>query len=452
MNSFAELQLHPQILKAIKSCGYITPTPIQSQAIPAILLNKDLVASAQTGTGKTAAFILPVLNSLCAIPQQQKQNKGKPSVLILTPTRELASQITATAKLYGKFLKFSIVSIVGGMSYQQQLKHLAQTVDIIIATPGRLLDYMRKSLIDLSAVKTLIFDEADRMLDMGFIDDVKLITKATPKQRQTLLFSATVDSKLDQIIKEIMCQPVRIDLSPKMITPAKIKQELYIADNNLHKGKLLQHFLSKNNIYKAIIFTATKIDAEKIAKQLRENNYPANALHGDLKQNVRNRTLDLLRSGKVQFLVATDVAARGIDIADITHVFNYDLPKFHEDYVHRIGRTGRAGKEGIAISFALPHDTRHIKKIERYTGKNLSLMVVNGLEPKHSMQAIPVTQNKYNKTGKSRRKANTPSENKPFWFKDKPKSNLTSAKQSGSHHRLSAPKKHNSNTSRTSNS
>lgn len=414
MISFDQLNLNTKILKAIAMCGYTTPTPIQQRAIPEIINQRDIVAVAQTGTGKTAAFVLPALHNLLNSSESSPQSKARPRILILTPTRELAAQVAQTTSLYGKFAKVSVVSLVGGMSYPQQIRNLSRPVDIIIATPGRLLDHLRNKRINLSSVNTLIFDEADRMLDMGFIDDVQEIAKLTPKKRQTLLFSATVDSKLDAIIKELMHNPVRIEVTSSTLTPTQIKQELYITDNELHKIKLLRHFLAQENIYKAIIFTATKINAEKIARQLREHDHQAHALHGDLKQNIRNRTLDALRCGKINLLVATDVAARGIDIADISHVFNYDLPKFHEDYVHRIGRTGRAGKEGTAISFALPHDTRQIKKIERYTGQNLSLKSITGLEPQNKLVQLPSKKKSPHKNSSS--KFN--SEKKKFWIKD----------------------------------
>lgn len=416
MNSFAQLNLDPRISKAIATCGYNTPTPIQSHCIPVILNGKDIVASAQTGTGKTAAFVLPSLHRLSIHQKSLTPAPRKPRILILTPTRELASQITQAATTYGKFLNLNIISLVGGMSYHQQIRHLSRPVDIIVATPGRLLDHMKSRRIDLSNIETLIFDEADRMLDMGFIDDVKAIAKATPQNRQTLLFSATVDSKLDHIIRQLMQNPTRVDLSGKKIAPTKIKQELYLTDNEQHKIKLLQHFLKDKNIYKAIIFTATKISADKLARQLRHQHYQAAPLHGDLKQNVRNRTLDELRHGKIQFLVATDVAARGIDVSDITHVINYDLPKFSEDYVHRIGRTGRAGKEGIAISFASPSDSRHINRIERYTGQTLQQMTIVGLEPTKSLTKTAAPQKR------SSRKKTKLAAKKRFWFKAKTKS------------------------------
>lgn len=366
--SFAQLNLDSNIYKAITACGYTTPTPIQAQSIPDILLGKDLVASAQTGTGKTAAFVLPALQRLTEQPSK------KTRILILTPTRELANQILKAASLYGKFLRFNIVNLVGGMPYHNQIKDLARGADIIVATPGRLMDHMEQKRVDLSGIEMLVLDEADRMLDMGFIEDVEYIAKLTPSARQTLLFSATVDKQLTTVVRHLLKNPVRIDLSSEKIAAPQIKQELYKANNSQHKMRLLKHFLSDANMYKAIIFSATKVMADKLAIQLRDYGYTAAALHGDLKQNVRNRTVEQLRRGKIQFLVATDVAARGLDISDITHVINFDMPRFCEDYVHRIGRTGRAGKDGIAISLVLPTDLRHVQRIERYIGQRFKLI------------------------------------------------------------------------------
>lgn len=366
--SFAQLNLHPSIAKAIAVCGYTQPTPIQASSIPVILEGKDIVASAQTGSGKTAAFVLPALHHL----SQQKPSK-QTRILILTPTRELASQITKAASLYGKFLNFNIVSLVGGMPYHHQIKDLMRGANVIVATPGRLMDHIEQGRVDLSHVEMLVLDEADRMLDMGFIDDVQHIAKLTPEHRQTLLFSATVDNKLTGIVRHLLKNPVRIDLSAKTLTAPQIEQILYRATGPQHKTRMLKQLLREAQIYKAIIFSATKINADKLATQLCDEGFEAAALHGDLKQNVRNRTIEKLRRGKVQYLVATDVAARGIDISDITHVINYDMPRFCEDYVHRIGRTGRAGKTGIAISFVLSTDTRHLQRIERYIGQRLKL-------------------------------------------------------------------------------
>ncbi|HEX2549940.1 MAG TPA: DEAD/DEAH box helicase, partial [Gammaproteobacteria bacterium] len=390
--SFSQFNFNPHIFKAIDMCGYKNPTPIQTQSIPGILNGNDVVATSQTGSGKTAAFVLPALQRL-SMTKSGKQ----PRILILTPTRELATQIKDAADKYGKFLQFKLVSLVGGMPYRQQLKGLSGHVDMIVATPGRLMDHMENRRLDLSQIEMLVLDEADRMLDMGFIDDVKHIAKATPHDRQTLLFSATVNDKLGNIIQQLLKNPTRIDLSHEKIIPNEIKQELYIADHVGHKMRLLHHFLYELQIFKGIIFTATKIHCDKLAKELCDKGLNALPLHGDLKQNVRNRTIEKLRRGKIQYLVATDVAARGLDVQDVSHVFNFDLPKFSEDYVHRIGRTGRAGKKGLAISLALCTEGRHVQKIERYMGKTISIATVEGLEPTKNLNSAPSAKRKKRK-------------------------------------------------------
>lgn len=370
--NFSQLPLDPAIQKAIQQCGYTQPTPVQEKSIPHVLAGKDVVACAQTGTGKTAAFVLPALDLL-----SKEGHARHARVLILTPTRELATQITKAASQYGKFMRYNIVSLVGGMPYERQLRDLKRGADIIVATPGRLMDHMQNHRLDLSKIDTLVLDEADRMLDMGFIEDVEYIAQQTPQTRQTLLFSATLDKKILQVVRKLLNKPEFIDLSKKDVSAPNIKQTMYRAKNMHHKSRMLRHFLNDENIYKAIIFSATKMHADRLAEELRSDGFAAAALHGDLRQNVRNRTIEKLRRGKIQFLIATDVAARGIDISDITHVINYDLPKFCEDYVHRIGRTGRAGKSGEAISFCTSADMKILKRIERYIGKHLNVQQDN---------------------------------------------------------------------------
>jgi superfamily II DNA/RNA helicase len=366
--SFAQLNLHPSIQKAIEACGYTELTPVQAKAIPEILAGRDVVACAQTGTGKTAAFVLPSLNYLAS-----QEPSRKPRVLILTPTRELTAQVNKAAGLYGKFLRFNIISIVGGMSYEPQIRDLKRGADIIVATPGRLIDHLENKRVDLSQIEILVLDEADRMLDMGFIEDIEKIAAQSPDNRQTLLFSATVDKSLNKVISKLLKDPVRINLSDQQISAPQIKQSLFKASNMHHKTRMLKHFLNDENIYKAIIFTATKQHCDRLSDELRGDGFAAAPLHGDLRQNVRNRTIDAFRRGKIQFLIATDVAARGLDINDVTHVINYDLPKFNEDYVHRIGRTGRAGKSGEAISFFTNNDMKHLRSIEKYIGQRLTI-------------------------------------------------------------------------------
>ena len=365
--TFTDLQLHPKILQAIADCGYNKPTQIQARAIPAILNGEDVLGSAQTGTGKTAAYILPALQLLA-----KKKSSGKPRILILSPTRELSIQITKVIGKYAKFLQVNVVNIVGGIPYGKQIKNLSRANDIIIATPGRLLDHMNRKRPDLSGIEMLVLDEADRMLDMGFIQPIKKIALATPQTRQTILFSATAEDRLVSIIKNLLKKPVRINISPEKTNTKLIKQELYFMNDNNHKKSFLQKLLNNNEIEKAIIFSATKRNAKKLTTQLCFNGHKAGAIHGDLKQNARNRTLDNFRRGEIKYLVATDVASRGIDVIDISHVINYDLPRFSEDYVHRIGRTGRAGKTGTAISMALHSERQYLRSIEKYIGQKIA--------------------------------------------------------------------------------
>ena len=382
--SFEDLLLHPHIIKALDEAGYKSPTPIQKQAIPELLAGFDIMASAQTGTGKTAAFMLPALHRL-ATPSNVR-SRG-PRVLVLTPTRELALQVSEAAKKYGKHLpRTKVISILGGMPYPLQNKLLSQPVDILVATPGRLIDHIQRGRIDFSRLEMLVLDEADRMLDMGFIADVENIASATPDTRQTLLFSATLDGAIDKVASRLLKSPKKIQVASQKARLDNIEQRLHYADDLSHKNKLLHHLLHDETLKQAIVFTATKRDANTLADKLYSNGYAAAALHGDMNQRERNRTLTKLRRGGLRVLVATDVAARGIDVADITHVINFDLPKFAEDYVHRIGRTGRAGASGTAISFASNKDGVHLKKIERYTGQRITSHVIAGLEPRFKPQ------------------------------------------------------------------
>ncbi|MBP6365766.1 MAG: DEAD/DEAH box helicase [Nitrosomonas sp.] len=378
--SFEDLKLNPAIIKAILDAGYTTPTPIQKQAIPELLSGHDIMASAQTGTGKTAAFMLPALHLLAS--SSQTQGRG-PRVLVLTPTRELALQVSEAAKKYGKYLpRTKVISILGGMPYPLQNKLLSQPVDILVATPGRLIDHIQRGRIDFKRLEMLVLDEADRMLDMGFIDDVEMIAAATPTTRQTLLFSATLDGAIDKVAAKLLKSPKRIQVASQKARLDNIEQRLHYVDDMSHKNRLLNHVLRDEALKQAIVFTATKRDADTLADNLYAQGYAAAALHGDMNQRERTRTLTKLRSGGLRVLVATDVAARGIDIADITHVINFDLPKFAEDYVHRIGRTGRAGATGVAVSFASNRDSAHLMKIERYTGQRIASHIIPGLEPR----------------------------------------------------------------------
>ena len=375
---FADLNLDKNILSALQSAGYDSPTPIQAQSIPAALAGKDIMASAQTGSGKTAAFLLPSLQKI--VKRSEKPGKG-PRVLVLTPTRELAAQVEKNAQIYAKNMKWvRSVTLVGGSSFGQQIKAMSKPIDIIVATPGRLMDHMRSGRIDFDRLEVLILDEADRMLDMGFIDDIETIVAATPEDRQTLLFSATWDGAVGKLARKLTQNPEVIEIE-REDKQGKIDEQLLYCDDKNHKNRLLDHILRDANIDQCVIFTSTKAMTEVLADELYEKGFAANCLHGDMPQGWRNRTLMDLRKGRCKILVATDVAARGIDVPTITHVINYDLPKQAEDYVHRIGRTGRAGRSGLAISFAEVNEYMAVHKIERYIGRKLPEVLIEGLEP-----------------------------------------------------------------------
>ena len=395
--SFDTMNLAPTILKAVNLCGYTSPTPIQEQAIPQAMAGKDLIASAQTGTGKTAAFVLPALQRL-TVPSTAK-GKG-PRILVLTPTRELANQITEAVRTYGKFMRLRTGAILGGMPYFEQQRLLSQPVDIIVATPGRLIDHLESGRISMARVELLVLDEADRMLDMGFSEAVSTIAAATPAERQTLLFTATWDGAMEKLAKRLMKEPVRIAVTGKKATLEQIEQRLHTADDMQHKNRILNHLIADSGMTRAIIFSSTKRNADQLARELASKGHSAEALHGDMTQGARNRTIMNMRRGKVRLLVATDVAARGLDVTGITHVINYDLPKNAEDYVHRIGRTGRAGASGIAISFVSFRELDELRRIERYIGQSLPQQVIPGLEP-----ARPLQQGSGSRTGYNGRSA-----------------------------------------------
>ena len=367
--SFSEFNLHPLLLNALAADNYVTPTPVQSAAIP----------PAMTGTGKTASFLLPALNRIAE--GRPPRPAGVPRILVLTPTRELAHQVLLATRKHGKFLKLNTVDIVGGMPYRDQLRLLSRPVDVVVATPGRLRDHMERGRLDLGMVEVLILDEADRMLDMGFLDEVEAIAAACAADRQTMLFTATLDRRMAKLAERLLKDPVRISIETVADAPT-IEQRLHHADDLAHKRRLLHHFASSADVAKAIVFTATKRDADQLAAELRQAGHAVGALHGDLTQGERNRTLDLLRSSKIRLLVATDVAARGIDVRDISHVINFDMPRAPEDYIHRIGRTGRAGAVGVAISFAGPADRVSVNKIQQYTKATMDVHLVPGLEPR----------------------------------------------------------------------
>lgn len=385
--SFKELNLEAEILKAIDEAGFTLPTPIQQQAIPQILEGYDLRASAQTGTGKTAAYLLPVLSRLL---RPRSTPSILPRVLILVPTRELALQVAAEAEKYSRYLnKIKTVCIYGGAPYPIQNRQLARPHEILVATPGRLIDHLERGRADLSQIETFILDEADRMLDMGFVDPVEQIAAATPQERQTLLFSATMQGSVLRLSKNLLNNPREITVSHSHEKHKNIEQRLYYADDLYHKYRMLNHLLEDPEINQALIFTATKRFADQLVDELYDKGIRAAALHGDMNQRQRTRTITRLRQGEIRFLIATDVAARGIDVQTITHVINFDLPRSVEDYVHRIGRTGRAGANGLAFSFAA-HNERHlVTRIEDFTGQPIAAHVIPGMEPTARKSAPP---------------------------------------------------------------
>lgn len=407
---FKEFSFHPPILKAIEEAGYTSPTPIQEQAIPEILKGSDLRASAQTGTGKTAAFILPSLHRL-TIPSRLS-GKG-PRILVLVPTRELAMQVAAEAAKFSRHLsKCKTVCLYGGAPYPPQNRDLSRPHEILVATPGRLIDHMEQGRIDFSRVEMFILDEADRMLDMGFIHPVEQIASRLPKVHQTLMFSATLAGMVMKLSERLLTQPVEIRIAEDRVNCNNIEQHLHRVDNLEHKYRLLDHLLDDPGMAQTIIFTATKRQADHLVDKLEERGRNARALHGGMNQRQRTRTIKEMRSEMFDILVATDVAARGIDIQTISHVINFDLPRSTEDYVHRIGRTGRAGATGIALSFASSKDMSIVRQIEKFTGKKLNMQQIPGFEPKFA-SAVPGASRQ--KPAKSRYRA------KPNQFRQKPR-------------------------------
>ncbi|MBL7852129.1 MAG: DEAD/DEAH box helicase [Cyclobacteriaceae bacterium] len=370
--SFENLNLIEPILRALKQEGYEKPTPIQQQAIPVLLERRDLLGCAQTGTGKTAAFAIPILQ---LIHQDELYKKGPHGIkaLILTPTRELAAQIGESFTAYGKYLRISHTVIFGGVGQKPQTDALRAGVDVLIATPGRLLDLMDQRYVKLDHIRFFVLDEADRMLDMGFIHDVKKVIARLPKVRQTLFFSATMPSEIASLANSILTNPVRVEVAPVSSTANTVRQEMYFVEKS-NKRSLLLHLLRNEAIESALVFTRTKHGADRVAKDLVRAGVNAEAIHGNKSQNARIKALSNFKSRHTRVLVATDIAARGIDIDDLSHVINYELPNVPETYVHRIGRTGRAGASGIAISFCDSEEREYLRDIQKLITKSVPVV------------------------------------------------------------------------------
>ncbi|MDD3528703.1 MAG: DEAD/DEAH box helicase [Gallionellaceae bacterium] len=385
---FSDLGLADEIVRAVTEHGYTTPTPIQAQAIPTVLAGGDLMAGAQTGTGKTAGFVLPILQRLT---DKAPQGPGKAPIraLILTPTRELAAQVEESVKTYGKHTRLSSMAMFGGVSINPQIQRLRSRLDILVATPGRLLDHVEQRTVDLSKVEILVLDEADRMLDMGFIRDIRKVLALLPKQRQNLLFSATFSDEIKTLADGLLNKPALIEVARRNATADTVTQRVFHVDRD-KKRQVLSHLIKEHQWFQVLVFTRTKHGANRLAEQLGKDDIPAMAIHGNKSQAARTRALAEFKTGKLQVLVATDIAARGIDISELPHVVNYELPNIAEDYVHRIGRTGRAGSEGEAISLVCVDEFDYLRGIERLIKRSLPKEVIPGFEPDPNARPEPI--------------------------------------------------------------
>ncbi|MBS1156781.1 MAG: box helicase protein [Proteobacteria bacterium] len=385
--SFSALGLADELVRAVTELGYTTPTPIQQQGIPAVLAGGDLMAGAQTGTGKTAGFVLPILQRLISVPIPE--GRGKIRVLVLVPTRELAAQVEESVRDYGKHTRITSLAMFGGVSINPQIYAMRKRVDILVSTPGRLLDHVGQKTVDLSGVETLVLDEADRMLDMGFIRDIRKVLALLPKKRQNLLFSATFSDEIKELADGILTNPALIEVARRNATAELISQKVYTVDRD-QKRQLLAHLIKENNWHQVLVFTRTKHGANRLAEQLDKEGITSMAIHGNKSQGARTRALSEFKSGTLQVLVATDIAARGIDISELPHVVNYELPNVPEDYVHRIGRTGRAGSEGEAISLVCVDELKLLADIERKIKREIPAETVPGFawDPKAKPEPI----------------------------------------------------------------
>ena len=385
--SFDTLGLSAELLRAVADQGYSEPTPVQSQAIPVILEGKDILAGAQTGTGKTAGFTLPLLQRL--IDEQPVKGRRPVRALILTPTRELAAQVEESVKTYGKHLPLTSTVIFGGVKINPQIQRLRTGVDILVATPGRLLDHVSQKTLDLSTVEILVLDEADRMLDMGFIHDIRKILALLPKRRQNLLFSATYSSDIKRLADKLLNAPVLIEVARRNTPAENVAQVIHPVDRQ-RKRELLSFMIGSENWRQVLVFTRTKHGANRLAQQLEKDGISSAAIHGNKSQGARTRALQHFKQGEVRVLVATDIAARGLDIEQLPHVVNYELPNVPEDYVHRIGRTGRAGNDGQAVSLVCIDENKLLGDIERLLKRDLPRVVIQGYEPDPSIRAEPI--------------------------------------------------------------
>ena len=377
--TFEQLGLTEELLKAVTEQGYITPTPVQQKAIPLILEGRDILAGAQTGTGKTASFTLPLLQRL-AENSDPHQKPRRVRALILVPTRELAAQVYESVITYGKYLPLHVEAVVGGASIGVQTRNLRRGCDIVVATPGRLIDHVQQRNINLSNVEILVLDEADRMLDMGFMPDVRQIMSLLPKQRQSLLFSATVPNAIKSLAASVLNNPVEVEVAKQNATADNISERVY-GINREYKRELLSYLIGSNNWQQVLVFVRTKHGADRLEKQLIEDGIRTVALHGDKTQGARNKALEYFKTGKVSVLVATDIAARGLDIDELPHVVNFDLPQVPEDYIHRIGRTGRAGSSGEALSLVCPEEAWMLAEIEKLLKRQIPRVADTGYEP-----------------------------------------------------------------------
>jgi ATP-dependent RNA helicase RhlE len=401
--SFESLGLRAELLRAVSEKGYSSPTPIQQQAIPPILEGRDIMGGAQTGTGKTAGFTLPLLHRLMSLGKADNEQRAI-RALVLTPTRELAAQVAESVDTYGKFLPLKSAVIFGGVKINPQIQKLRNGVDILVATPGRLLDHVSQKTVDLSKVEILVLDEADRMLDMGFIRDIRKVLAILPKQRQTLLFSATFSNEIKRLADDLLRSPTLIEVARRNTASETVTQVIHPVDKN-RKRELLSQLIGSNDWKQVLVFTRTKHGANRLAEQLNTDGITAAAIHGNKSQGARTKALADFKVSKVRVLVATDIAARGLDIDQLPHVVNFELPNVAEDYVHRIGRTGRAGNEGEAMSLVCVDELKLLRDIERLIKRDIPKQVIDGYQPDPSIKAEPINMGRGKQSHSSRKPA-----------------------------------------------